>query len=174
MHFQIAIQFVELKHVWRIVVRNSDTKANVLNTHATEFKQCAQAFVKSSRTPSKFIVLARKAFCGYTNTQFRFVLILLKKFDDTVAKITARSENHTFTFCEQNLHDILNIFAYKRLTTSNVNVMEFREFLQEFWFEFLTHLCRVIPNVTHLAPHGATIRCNNCCIHIDSILLIYC
>ena len=162
LHFQVAVEFVQIEHVRRVVVGDGDAETYILYAHAAQFEQRAQTLVETSAAPAQFVVLARKSLDADAETELR---IFACECDDAVGEIAACGEYYAVGLGQQDFDYILYVFAHKRFATRNVYALHARQLVQQFGLELLLSFCRVVPNVSHLATHRTTVGNNYRSIH---------
>lgn len=143
------------------MVRHRTAEANVLQSHVLQGEQRAQSFVETSGMAAQFVVFLAQSFDGDADA---YVRELFRQSHYAVLE-PSRSGNHdTRRMLVTLRHDFLQVFPNKRFASRQVDELQLRQRLQVLRLDFLLSVCRVFPDVTHLATHRTAIRQNDTCV----------
>ena len=110
---------------------------------------------------TQLIVLLTQSLNGNTDTNIRK---LLCQCDNPILKPARSGDYNSRGMLVTLLNYLGQVFADERLSARKVDELQLRQRLQVFRLYLLLPVCRVLPDVAHLAAHRAAIRQNDACV----------
>lgn len=124
-------------------------------------KQCPQALVESSCMATQFVVFLTQSLNGNTDTNIRK---LLCQCYNPIFKPARGGDYNSWGMLVALLNYLGQVFADEWLSARKVDELQLRQRLEVFRLYLLLPVCRVLPDVAHLAAHRAAIRQDDACV----------
>ena len=154
LHAHLVGDLVQRNKVRSVLVLNGHTETNVLHAHFTQLLQRAVTTLVAILQATDLVVGLLQSLDGDTNTDLRE---LFAQVNDAVSKEAVSRDNDTIRLLVQFTHDIFQIGADERLTTSDVGEIHFRQLLNGLDADFLFRLGRCFITVAHRATSVAAV-----------------
>ena len=154
LHAHLIGDLVQRNQVRSILILNGHAKTDILHTHLTQLLQRAITTLVAVLQTTDLIVGLLQTLDGDTNADLRK---LFAQVNDTIGKETVCGNNDTVGLLVQFPHDILQVGADERLTTSDICEVHLRQLLDGFDADFLFRFGRRFIAVAHGATSVAAI-----------------